>query len=100
MPLYMDVHEGVDVGYEDVVEAHRKDCETQKGTDVEYKRYWFNEKTGNGYCLFKAPSAEEGDKIHREAHGLTADEIVEVADDKRLINLLLTELDNDPHTDW
>lgn len=43
-----------------------------------YHRYWFNEETGKVFCLFEAPSAEAGEHVHREAHGLLADEIVEV----------------------
>ena len=30
------------------------------------------------FCLCEAPSAEAAEAVHREAHGLVADEIVEV----------------------
>ncbi len=79
MPLYMDVHEKVDgLTAEAVAEAHRKDLETQHKHGVNYLNYWFNEEEGKVFCLFEAPSAEAGDKVHREAHGLAADQIIEV----------------------
>ncbi len=81
MPLYMDVHhmEG-GVSAEDVAEAHAKDLETQGAHDVEYKRYWVNEDTGRIFCLVEAPDAEAANTVHREAHGLVADEIYEVSE--------------------
>jgi len=75
----MDVHEKVDgLTAEAVAEAHRKDLETQHKHGVNYLNYWFNEEEGKVFCLFEAPSAEAGDKVHREAHGLAADQIIEV----------------------
>jgi hypothetical protein len=45
---------------------------------VTYVRYWFDEATGRVYCLVEAPSAELAEQVHREAHGLPADEIIPV----------------------
>ena len=79
MPLYMDVHKGIEgLTAEAVAEAHKKDVETQKQHGVEYHRYWFNEKDGTVFCLVDAPSKEAAEAVHREAHGLIADELVEV----------------------
>jgi len=79
MPLYMDIHEKVDgLTAEAVAEAHKKDLETQSKYGVKYHRYWFNEETGQVFCLFEAPSAEAGHHVHEEAHGLVADKIIEV----------------------
>jgi hypothetical protein len=55
--------------------AHQRDLETQGKYGVEILKYWFNEENGEVFCLFDAPNAEA---VHREAHGLTADDIVEV----------------------
>ena len=41
-------------------------------------KYWFNEEKGEVFCLVDAPSAEAADAVHKEAHGLGADEITEV----------------------
>lgn len=79
MPLYMDVHR-IDGGVtaDDVAEAHRKDVATQKDRGVDYKRYWVDEKAGRIFCLVEAPTPEAASDVHREAHGLVADEIYEV----------------------
>lgn len=79
MPLYMDIHEHVDgLTADAVADAHRKDMETQKAHGVEYLKYWFNESEGKVFCLVRAPSKEAADRVHREAHGLAADQIIEV----------------------
>jgi len=79
MPLFMDVHhmEG-GVSASDVAEAHRKDVETQAKYGVDYKSYWVDESAGKIFCLVEAPDAERAHTVHREAHGLVADEIYEV----------------------
>jgi hypothetical protein len=37
-----------------------------------------DEKNGKIFCLVEAPDAETAAKVHREAHGLEADEIYPV----------------------
>jgi hypothetical protein len=80
MPLYMDVH-NMDGGVSaaDVAGAHAKDVEVQGAHGVDYKSYWVDEKAGKIFCLVDAPSAEAANTVHREAHGLVADEIFEVS---------------------
>jgi hypothetical protein len=75
----MDVHtlEG-GVSAQDVEDAHKKDVETQEGRGVDYKSYWVDEKAGKIFCLVEAPDAEAAHAVHRDAHGLVADEIYEV----------------------
>src|SRR5215212_8827973 len=63
---------------EAVAEAHKKDLETQDEYGVKYHRYWYNEETGEVFCLAEAPNKEAAEAVHREAHGLVADEIIEV----------------------
>jgi Protein of unknown function (DUF4242) len=81
MPLFMDVH-SLDGGVssKDVAEAHMKDLETQGAYGVDYKRYWVDERAGKIFCLVEAPDAETAARVHREAHGLIADEIYEVSE--------------------
>ncbi len=81
MPTYLDVHTldgGVSAG--DVAGAHQADLETQAEYGVNYKRYWVDEKAGKIFCLVDAPDAETAARVHREAHGLVADEIYEVSE--------------------
>jgi hypothetical protein len=81
MSLFMDVHniEG-GVSAEDVAGAHMADLGTQKKYGVSYLRYWVNEDQGKIFCLVEADSAEDATTVHREAHGLVADEIYPVSE--------------------
>lgn len=76
MPMFMDVHT-VDGGVSesDVAAAHQQDLATQDQYGVRFKRYWVDSEAGKIFCLSEAPSAEAANKVHREAHGLVADEI-------------------------
>jgi hypothetical protein len=79
MPLYMDTHEHVPgLTAEAVAGAHARDLETQGKYGVKYLKYWFDEGTGKVFCLVEAPSKDAAATVHREAHGLVADEITEV----------------------
>ena len=79
MPLYLDVHHKIEgVTGKALNEAHKKDLEVQGKHGVNYIRYWFDEGTGKVFCLVEAPSKEAAEAVHREAHGILADEIIEV----------------------
>ena len=81
MPLFIDTHEKIDgLTPEAVTGAHAMDLAAQEKFGVNYLKYWFNEGTGRVYCLVDAPNAEAARKVHEEAHGLVADEIVEVSE--------------------
>jgi hypothetical protein len=83
MPLFIDVHKHIPgLTTEAVAGAHAADLATQDKHDVNYLKYWFNEKTGDVFCLIDAPSKEAAIQVHREAHGLLADEIIEVVEGK------------------
>ncbi len=79
MALYMDVHHRVEgLTKEGVEHAHARDLEVQGKYGVDYKQYWFDEPSGKVFCLVEAPNKEAAANVHREAHGLVADEINEV----------------------
>ena len=79
MPLYLDVHNKVEGATTDALaHAHRKDLEVQHKYGVNYLRYWVDEGTGKVFCLVEAPSKEAAAAVHREAHGVMADDIIEV----------------------
>ena len=79
MPLYMDIHT-IDGGVaaDDVAKAHMADLQTQGRYDVSYLRYWVDEHQGKVFCLVEAPSADAAATVHKEAHGLVAEEIFQV----------------------
>jgi Protein of unknown function (DUF4242) len=79
MPLFMDVHDVAGgVSMDDVAKAHQADLAHQGGYDVNYLRYWVDEGAGRIFCLVEAPDAAAAAQVHREAHGLVADEIHQV----------------------
>jgi hypothetical protein len=81
MSLYIDVHTiegGVTLG--DAAGAHAADLATQERFGVKYLQYWVNEAEGKVVCLVEAPSAEAAVAVHKEAHGLLADQIFEVTE--------------------
>ena len=79
MPLFMDEHHHVDgLTAEAVAGAHQRDLETQGKYGVNYLKYWYDEGSGKVFCLVEAPNKEAAAAVHREAHGLVADEITEV----------------------
>jgi hypothetical protein len=81
MALFMDTHniEG-GVAASDVAAAHQADLATQGSHGVDYLRYWVDESAGKIFCLVEAPDAEAANTVHREAHGLVADEIFLVSE--------------------
>lgn len=81
MPLFMDVHDHIEgLTADAVAKAHQADLDTQTKYGVKYLRYWFDEGTGKVFCLIDAPNKEAAIAVHREAHGLVADRIVEVTE--------------------
>ena len=79
MPLYMDIHHlPTSASADDVAKAHMADLQTQGRYDVRYLRYWVDEQEGKIFCLVEAPSGDAAAAVHREAHGLVADEIYQV----------------------
>jgi class 3 adenylate cyclase len=82
MPVFMDIHEiPGGVTPEEVAKAHAQDLAIQKKYGVEFRKYWVNEKAGKIFCFVDAPSAEAAKCVHREAHGMVADNIIEVQPD-------------------
>ena len=75
MPLFMDVHH-----LDDGVTQDLADLQTQDRYDVRYLRYWVNEDRGKIFCLVEAPSEDAANSVHREAHGLVADELYAVTE--------------------
>jgi len=83
MPLFMDMHDHVEgLTANAVAQAHQADLKTQDKHGVKYLQYWFDEKTSRVFCLIDAPSKEAAIAVHREAHGLVADRLIEVVEGK------------------
>ena len=78
MPLYMDIHRNVKGDLKAHAEAHEKDLQVQGMYGVNYQKYWVDESSGTIFCMVEAPNKEAANKVHRESHGLVAEEIFEV----------------------
>ena len=81
MPMYLDRHEIDGATAEDVALAHVRDLEVQHKYGARYLTYWFDYNVGRAFCLVEAPSAEAAGAVHKEAHGLVANSIIEVDPD-------------------
>ena len=62
----------------DIAEAHRKDLEIQGKYGVNFVTYWFDEDRGSGFCLIDAPDKETAMRVHEEAHGDVALDVINV----------------------
>jgi class 3 adenylate cyclase len=81
MPLFIDIHEVAGASAEAIAEAHSKDEAVQGAYGVTYLKYWLNESRGKVFCLCTAPNAEAAAEVHRHAHGLVAERVLEVDPD-------------------
>lgn len=79
MPLYMDRHRAPEgTTPQDVAAAHLLDQQTEGKYGVRYLTYWFDADNRGLFCLAEAPSKDAADRVHREAHGMVAEELIEV----------------------
>lgn len=79
MPLFMDVHKNMEgLTDEKLAEAHKKDLQVQSKHGVKFVDYWYNKTNGTVFCLCEAPNKEAAAAVHREAHGMVPDELIEV----------------------
>jgi hypothetical protein len=77
----MDIHGHIEgLTADAVAQAHAADLKTQAKYGAKYLRYWFDETTGKVFCLIEAPNKEAAIAVHQEAHGLLADELIEVTE--------------------
>lgn len=78
MPIFLDRHDLTGMTAADVAEAHRKDLEVQAHYGVKFLTYWFDEQRGSGFCLIDAPDKETAMRVHAEAHGDVATDVIPV----------------------
>lgn len=78
MPIYLDRHDTQGVTAEAVATLHQEDLKIHAKHACRVLTYWFDEQRGTGFCLIEAPSTTAVRAMHREAHGLVPNVIVEV----------------------
>ncbi|RYZ31796.1 MAG: DUF4242 domain-containing protein, partial [Sphingobacteriales bacterium] len=79
---YIDIHvmQPGKVKFADVATAHKKDLAVQRKFNVDFLKYWVDEKNGIIYCLSTAPDSGRIRKTHQEAHGLLPTDILKVTE--------------------
>ena len=78
MPIYMDAHIVPGVKARDVAEAHTKDLLHQDEYACKCMTYWIDEERETIFCLIEAPDKTAVEEMHRKAHGLVPNKVVEV----------------------
>jgi len=78
MPIFLDRHDMVEQSAEDTAKLHIKDLEVQDKYGVKFLTYWYDAERRTTFCLVDAPDKETADKVHAEAHGYVANEMIEV----------------------
>jgi class 3 adenylate cyclase len=78
MPIFMDRHDMQGLTAADIAEVHRLDLEIQDRYGVKFLTYWFDEARQSAFCLIDAPDAETAMRVHGEAHGGVAEEVIPV----------------------
>lgn len=79
---FIDVHHfgPGKVTLKDVEAAHQKDILVEKKYGVSFLKYWFDQKSGDVYCLSSANDEEAIRNTHADAHGLLPDEFYKVSE--------------------
>jgi hypothetical protein len=80
MALFLDRHDAPGATATDIAAAHVLDLGAQESYGVRYVTYWFDENDGIVCCLAEGPDRESLEAVHRDAHGLVADNIIEVGE--------------------
>jgi class 3 adenylate cyclase len=94
MALFLDRHKVPGATAADVAAAHDLDLAVQDKYKVRYVTYWFDEDEGTVFCLAEGPDRQSLETVHREAHGLIADNIIEVGNGP--INAFLGDIPRHP----
>ena len=79
MPIYMDVHIVPGVKAKNVAEAHFQDLLHQGEYGCKCMTYWVDEMRESIFCLIEAPDKDAVKEMHRKAHGLVPNKVIEVS---------------------
>jgi class 3 adenylate cyclase len=78
MPYFMDRHDLEGATAADIAAAHMRDVAVQDAHGVRFVHYWFDYERQHAFCLAEGPSSGAVEDVHRIAHGLIANRIIEV----------------------
>lgn len=98
MPLFMDFHdldEFTDDTIDKIKQGHKLDLVVQKKYNVQYKHYYLSKENRKAFCVIEGPDKESCEAVHREAHGVTACNIIEVEQSRYGVMMGLLQSDPD-----
>src|SRR5262249_4939031 len=78
MPIFLDRHNWGEFSPGEVAKLHLKGLEVQGKYGVKFLTYWYDAERRTTFCLVDAPDKETADKVHAEAHGHVANEMITV----------------------
>lgn len=78
MPIFLDRHDLHGLTAADIADAHRKDLELQERYGVRFLTYWFDQTRSTAFCLIEAPDVATAMRVHHEAHGEVASDVIQV----------------------
>lgn len=78
MPIFLDRHDMVEQSAEETAKLHIEDLKIQDKYGVKFLTYWYDVERRTTFCLVDAPDKETADRVHGEAHGYVANEMIEV----------------------
>ncbi len=78
VPLFLDRHDAPNATAAEIAAAHELDLAVQEKYGVRYVTYWFDDNDGKVFCLAEGPDRESLEAVHRDAHGLVAENVIEV----------------------
>ena len=76
--IFLDRHDMVESSAKEVAKLHVKDLEVQDKYGVKFLTYWYDAERRTTFCLLDAPDKETADKVHAEAHGHVANDMIAV----------------------
>jgi class 3 adenylate cyclase len=76
--LFLDRHDVAGATATEIAAAHELDVAVQDQYGVRYVTYWFDHDAGTVFCLAEGPDRAAVENVHRDAHGLMANNVIEV----------------------
>lgn len=83
----MDRHDVPGATPEDIAAAHAQDVAIEERYGVKYMSYWHDPARGAVFCLARGPNRDAVEAVHRDSHGLTANQVIAV--DERMVTAFL-----------
>ena len=78
MPYFMDRHDLEGATPEAIAQAHVKDIEIQDRYGVRFIHYWYDHDRQHAFCLAQGPDVDTIGAVHKAAHGLLPNRVIEV----------------------